>query len=147
MLLIAGAKKWWTGEIASVYDEMQYKDSVIFAGRISSEDMKNVMGSALALTYVSYFEGFGIPIVEAFRCGTPVITSNRTSMPEVGGNAVLLIDPFNPQEIATAMSRVTEDESLRSSLIRDGFERAKIFTWEKSSERLWKCVEKVLKPE
>jgi glycosyltransferase involved in cell wall biosynthesis len=144
VLLIAGAKKWWTGEIASVYEAMEYKDSVIFAGRLSSDDMKNVMGSALALTYVSYFEGFGIPIVEAFRCGTPVITSNRTSMPEVGGNAAVLIDPFDPEDIASAMKRITEDENLRNQLIQDGFERAKIFTWDKSSERLWQCIEKVL---
>ncbi len=147
VLLIAGAKKWWTGEISSVYDAMQHKDSVIFAGRLSADDMKNVMGSALALTYVSYFEGFGIPIVEAFRCGTPVITSNRTSMPEVGGDAVLLIDPFNPEDIASAMKRITDDESLRNQLIQDGFERAKIFTWDKSAERLWQCIEKVLNPE
>jgi glycosyltransferase involved in cell wall biosynthesis len=144
VLLIAGAKKWWTGEIASVYEAMECKDSVIFAGRLSSDDMKNVMGSALALTYVSYFEGFGIPIVEAFRCGTPVITSNRTSMPEVGGNAAVLIDPFDPEDIASAMKRITEDENLRNQLIQDGFERAKIFTWDKSSERLWQCIEKVL---
>lgn len=147
MLLIAGAKKWWTGEIASVYDAMTYKDSVVFAGRLSAEDMKNVMGSALALTYVSYFEGFGIPIVEAFRCGTPVITSDRTSMPEVGGDAVLLIDPFEPEDIAAAMRKITRDETLRNNLIQSGFERAKIFTWDKSSERLWQCIEKVLKAE
>lgn len=146
VLLIAGAKKWWTGEIASVYETMQYKDSVIFAGRLSSDDMKNVMGSALALTYVSYFEGFGIPIVEAFRCGTPVITSNRTSMPEVGGNAAVLIDPFDPEDIASAMKRINENENLRKELIQDGFERAKIFTWDKSAERLWQCIEKVINP-
>jgi glycosyltransferase involved in cell wall biosynthesis len=147
VLLIAGAKKWWTGEIASVFESMQHKDSVIFAGRLTADDMKNVMGSALALTYVSYFEGFGIPIVEAFRCGTPVITSNRTSMPEVGGDAVLLTDPFNPGDIASAMKRLVDDESLRNQLIQDGFERAKIFTWDKSAERLWQCIEKVLNPQ
>ncbi|MBW6490578.1 MAG: glycosyltransferase family 4 protein [Lentimicrobium sp.] len=147
VLLLAGAKKWWTGEIASVYESMKNKDTIIFAGRLSSEEMNNVMGSAEALTYVSYFEGFGIPIVEAFRCGTPVITSNCTSMPEVGGNAVLLTDPFNPEDIARAMKEVVKDESLRNRLIQEGFVRAKVFTWNKSAERLWQCIEKVLRPE
>lgn len=146
-LLIAGAKKWWTGEIASVYEAMKNKESVIFAGRLSAGEMNNVMGSAVALTYVSYFEGFGIPIVEAFRCGTPVITSNCTSMPEVGGNAVLLTNPFDPKDIASAMKKVVNDESIRNRLIQEGFERSGLFTWNKSAERLWLCIEKVLRPE
>ncbi|PKP46745.1 MAG: glycosyltransferase family 1 protein [Bacteroidetes bacterium HGW-Bacteroidetes-11] len=146
VLLLAGAKKWWTGEIASVYDSMKYQDSVIFTGRLETEEMKNVMGAAIALTYVSYFEGFGIPIVEAFRCGTPVISSNVTSMPEVSGQAALLINPFKPEEISDAMHMILHDENLRSKLIEEGFRRAEIFTWDKSAERLWNCIEKVLKP-
>jgi len=146
VLLLAGAKKWWTGEIASVFEAMKFSESVIFTGRLETEEMKNVTGSAIALTYVSYFEGFGIPIVEAFRCGTPVISSNVTSMPEVSGEAALLINPFNPEEISEAMHRIVQDEDLRKKLITEGFRRAEIFTWDKSAERLWNCIEKVLKP-
>jgi glycosyltransferase involved in cell wall biosynthesis len=145
-LLLAGAKKWWTGEIASVYDSMKYKDSIIFTGRLETDEMKNVMGAAIALTYVSYFEGFGIPIVEAFRCGTPVISSNVTSMPEVSGKGALLINPFNPEEISDAMHMIIHNKDLRNKLIDEGFKRAEIFTWDKSAERLWNCIEKVLKP-
>ncbi len=143
-LLIAGAKKWWTGEIAMVYNTMQYRDSVIFTDRLETSEMNYVMGSALALAYVSYFEGFGIPIVEAFRCGTPVITSDVTSMPEVAGTAALLADPFDPESIAGAMKRIAEDGELRSRLIEKGFERARIFTWDKSAERLWATIERVI---
>lgn len=146
VLLLAGAKKWWTGEIASVFEAMKFNESVIFTGRLETEEMKNVTGSAIALTYVSYFEGFGIPIVEAFRCGTPVISSNVTSMPEVSGEAALLINPFDPEEISEAMHRIVQDEDLRKKLITEGFRRAEIFTWDKSAERLWNCIEKVLKP-
>jgi len=143
-LLVAGARKWWTGEIADVFDEMKFRDDVIFAGRLDTGDMQKVMGSALALTYVSYFEGFGIPIVEAFRCGTPVITSNVTSMPEIAGEAALLVDPFKPDDIAQAMHSISTDALLRARLIKAGNERASCFTWDKSAERLWKTIEKAM---
>jgi len=144
VLIIAGAKKWWTGEIENVYKEMKFSHCVVFAGRLETAEMRNVLGSATALTYVSYFEGFGIPIVEAFRCGTPVITSNVTSMPEIAGKAALLVDPFNPNDIAEAMSNIATDQSLRQQLISAGFERAEVFTWDKSAKRLWQTIEKVM---
>lgn len=143
-LVITGAKKWWTEEMESVYSNMRYKADVIFTGRLETDEIKNLMGSALALTYVSYFEGFGIPIVEAFRSSVPVITSNVTSMPEVAGEAALLIDPFNPNDIASAMQKISEDYNLREKLIEAGTTRAQEFTWDKSAERLWNSIEKVL---
>lgn len=146
VLLIVGAKKWWTGEIADVFNNMKFKDLVFFTGRLETDEIKNVMGSAAALTYVSYFEGFGIPIVEAFRCGTPVISSNVTSMPEVCGDAALLVNPFQPDDIARAMHTVVTDKALANMLISNGYKRAEIFTWDKSSERLWNCIEKVIQP-
>ena len=144
MLMIAGARKWWTGEIARVYEGLSCKDDIHFAGRLDTSDMKLAMGSALALTYVSYFEGFGIPIIEAFRCGTPVITSNVTSMPEIAGEAALLVDPFNPESIEAAMQTVSKSPEKRQSLINAGFKRAELFTWDKSSERLWNTLQEVL---
>lgn len=144
VLLIAGARKWWTGEIAEVYESMTNKQDVVFAGRLETPDMLKVMGSAIALTYVSYFEGFGIPIIEAFRCGTPVITSNVTSMPEIAGEAALLVDPFSPVSIAEAMQRISTDQILRGQLIKAGNERAALFTWDKSAERLWKSIESAM---
>jgi glycosyltransferase involved in cell wall biosynthesis len=143
-LIITGAKKWWTEDMESVYSAMKFKDDVIFTGRLSLNEISDLMGSALALTYVSYFEGFGIPIIEAFRSEIPVITSNVTSMPEIAGDAALLTDPFNPDDIALAMQKVSEDNRLRESLIAAGRIRAKEFTWEKSAERLWVSIEKLL---
>jgi glycosyltransferase involved in cell wall biosynthesis len=121
---------------------MKNKDEVIFTAHLNSENLHRVLASALAITYVSYFEGFGIPIVEAFYCDTPVITSNVTSMPEVAGDAALLIDPFSIDSIAGAMQKISANENLRNSLIEKGRERRKMFSWQKTSERLWNSIEK-----
>jgi glycosyltransferase involved in cell wall biosynthesis len=143
-LLIVGAKMWWTKAIEQAYNEMVFKDDVIFTGRLNTGELNKVLGSAMALTYVSYFEGFGIPIVEAFYCDTPVITSNVTSMPEVAGDAALLINPFSPNSIAEAMLDISSNEVLRLDLVKKGQERRKMFSWQQTSERLWKTIEKVL---
>ncbi len=144
-LLIVGNKKWWTDEIRQTYSEMTHKDKVVFAGRLSAEKLHVAMASAYALTYVSYFEGFGIPIVEAFRCGTPVITANVTSMPEVAGDAALLCDPFKPESICSAMQKLSSDDTLRNHLIEKGNQRKMQFSWEKSASRLWDTIDSVLK--
>lgn len=145
-LLIVGARKWWTPQIRDAYESMRFRDEVIFAGRMDSVTLGRALGAALALTYVSYFEGFGIPIVEAFRCGTPVITSNITSMPEVAGEAALLVDPFSPQSIAAAMERIHCDEHLRAEMIRKGIERKDTFTWQKTADLLWNAIERTVRP-
>lgn len=139
-LLIVGVKKWWTKDIEEAYEAMRNKDCVIFSGRVGSEELRLIIGSALALTYVSYFEGFGIPIIEAYRCETPVITSNVTSMPEIAGDAAILVDPFNIEEITEAMLRLFRDKALCKKLIERGRIRKQVFTWDRSAERLWKSI-------
>ena len=136
-LLIVGSKRWWTEPIKNAYEAMTHKDDVIFAGRLSAEDLHLVTASALASVYVSYFEGFGIPIVEAFKCDTPVITSNVTSMPEVANDAALLVDPFKEESIADAMEKIL-DEELRNDLIEKGRIRRQDFSWDKAAETWWK---------
>lgn len=143
-LVITGVKKWWTKEIESVYSEMSFKDDVIFTGRLTVPEARQTMASALALTYVSYFEGFGIPIVEAFRSGTPVITSNVSSMPEISGDAALIVDPFDVSSISRALIQISSDDKLREQLIAKGFERAKKFTWNQSAGNLWNSVLKTM---
>jgi len=143
-LMIVGEKMWWTNEIKAAYETMKYKQDVLFSGRLKFNELQRVVASALALTYVSYFEGFGIPIIEAFYTGIPVITSNVTSMPEVAGDAALLVDPFSVESIADAMIKIAADEGLRKSLIEKGNERAKDFSWQKSADRLWGSIEKIL---
>ena len=142
-LLIVGEKQYWTDEIKATYEKMAFRDDVIFSGRLGLDELTKVVASALALTYVSYFEGFGIPIVEAFYAETPVITSNVTSMPEVAGDAALIIDPFSIESISDAMKQISTNESLRKSLIEKGKERAGLFSWQKSADRLWGAIERM----
>jgi glycosyltransferase involved in cell wall biosynthesis len=102
------------------------------------------MGAALANVYVSSFEGFGVPIIEAFQAQIPVITSNVTSMPEVAGDAAILVNPSDSREISSAMLRLSGDGSFRNGLIEKGVKRADYFTWERSSELLWTSVERAM---
>lgn len=139
-LVVVGEKKWWTKPISDAFEKMDHKEEVVFCGRLDSNELHRITAAALAITYVSYFEGFGIPIAEAFRCGVPVITSNVTSMPEVAGDAALLIDPYNINSIASAMALMVKDEKLRAELIRKGFERAGLFTWDGAASRLWESM-------
>ena len=143
-LLIVGNKKFWTREIQKAYEGMRYGHEVIFTGRIPADELQKAVASALAMAYVSYFEGFGLPIVEAFRCDTPVLTSNVTSMPEVAGNAAMLVDPFSVKSIADGLEKITLDPELRTALIEKGRERRQEFTWQRSAEQLWAVIEKVL---
>jgi glycosyltransferase involved in cell wall biosynthesis len=143
-LLLTGKKRWWTDEMEKTYNAMKHRDDVIFTGRLDENDLKLVTASAFASVYVSTFEGFGIPIVEAMRCGVPVITSNVTSMPEVAGNAALLCDPFSPESIAEAMLEIYSDEKLRTSLIEKGLKRQLDFSWDLTALKLWDSVEKSL---
>ena len=143
-LLIVGEKRWWSEPIEQAYSQMRFKDEVIFAGRLSAEDLHLVTASALASAYVSYFEGFGIPILEAFKCDTPVITSNVTSMPEVADDAALFVDPFSEASIAEGMTEML-DENVREYLIEKGRERAKDFSWDKAADGIWNCLMKAIK--
>lgn len=143
-MLVVGEKYYWTSDIKRTYINMKYKDDVIFTGRLSTEDLKNVIGSALAMTYVPYFEGFGIPILEAMNCDTPVITSNITSMPEVTMDAALLVDPFSVESIANAMLYLYKDEDMRNTLIEKGRRRKLDFNWNKTADALWKSIEKAV---
>ncbi len=143
-LVIVGSKQWWTKSIRNAYENMDNKKDVVFTGHLSSEDLNMVVASAIAMTYVSYFEGFGIPIIEAFKAETAVITSNVTSMPEVAGDAALIVDPFDYKDIAAAMAKIESDTALRASLIAKGKERAKLFTWENTANKIWESIIKVV---
>jgi len=143
-LLIVGSKMWYNKDLKLTLDAMQYKDDVVFSGRLPIEELCRATASATAMTYVSYFEGFGIPILEAFAAGVPVITSNVTSLPEVAGNAALLVDPFDVEEISSAMKNLAENENLREDLIQKGFQRCQAFSWDLSAQYLWRSIEKTI---
>jgi glycosyltransferase involved in cell wall biosynthesis len=139
-LLLTGKKRWWTDEMEKVHSSMKFKDDVIFTGRLDENDLHLVTASAFASVYVSTFEGFGIPIVEAMRSGVPVITSNVTSMPEVAGDAAILCDPFSYESISRSMAELWKDQNLRNILIEKGLARQKNFTWDKTAAALWTSI-------
>jgi len=143
-LVVVGEKMFWSRNIEKAFASMVHKNQVIFAGRLEPEKLKNVMGSALALTFVPFFEGFGIPIVEAFMAGIPVIASNITAMPEVAGEAALLVSPFQTKEIAEAMKMITFVPDLRKKLVEKGFQRSRMFSWDKTAEQFWEAIEKTM---
>ncbi len=140
-LVITGSGMFKTREIEKTYEGMRHKNGVIFTGRLSTEDLHQVLGAALSLTFVPYFEGFGIPVIEGMSAGIPVICSNTTSLPEVGGNAVLYSDPYEVSQIKDAMVRVAEDADLRNELIVKGREQLKKFSWDKTAEQLWGSIQ------
>jgi glycosyltransferase involved in cell wall biosynthesis len=143
-LLIVGKKMWWTDEVEKAYQELKFKDDILFAGRTSDNELYKITASAFALTYIPIFEGFGIPLVEAMSCGIPVITSNVTSMPEVVEDAGIIVNPFSIEDIAQAMIKVTSDGSLRKKMIEDGFVQTKKFSWKKTGDLLWQSILKTI---
>lgn len=143
-LVIVGNKQYWTNEIKNTYLAMNYKSEVIFLGHLSPKILNRLVSSAVAMMYVSYFEGFGIPIIEAFKAETAVITSNVTSMPEVAGDAALLIDPFNAQEIANAMEKVESNLFFRTELIERGKKRVELFSWDYTTESIWNSIKRTI---
>lgn len=144
-LLLVGRKAWDFKVVERIHASMKYREDVRFLGHIPSEELGEIVASAFAMVYVSLFEGFGIPIVEAMSCQVPVITSNVTSMPEAAGDAALLVNPLSVEEIAAAMKRLREDEALRQSLIEKGKEQITKFSWELTARKLWASCEQVLK--
>lgn len=140
-LVIAGGVMFKTVDITRTYEGMRFKDDVVFTGRLDIKDLHQVLGAALALTFVPYFEGFGIPVIEGMSAGIPVICSNTTSLPEVGGSAVLYADPFAISQIKDAMIRIAEDAPLRQELIEKGKKQQVKFTWDKTAEQLWGSIQ------
>jgi glycosyltransferase involved in cell wall biosynthesis len=125
--------------------ETGMQDRVIFTGFITEDELDNLLRSARLLIYPSLYEGFGIPILEAMMVGTPVVTSQVTAMPEVAGDAALLVDPLDVHAMAQAMQRVLSDKKLRQSLVRKGRERARPYTWESTCSQYCDMYEELLR--
>jgi glycosyltransferase involved in cell wall biosynthesis len=142
--VVVGEKMYWSGDIKSTYDKMKYKDDVIFSGRLEPDVLCNVVGSSVGLVFPSFFEGFGIPIIEAFNAEVPVITSNVTSMPEIAGDAAMLVNPVSVEQIASAMFKISSDSEYARSLVEKGKLRREDFSWERTSENVWRSIEKVI---
>lgn len=125
----------------SLIKKLNINNSVYFAGVISDEMLSSYYRGAVALAFPSLYEGFGLPALEAMACGTPVVTSNVTALPEVVGDAAVLVDPYDVDSIAEGIRRVVEDSALRETLRRKGLERARQFSWDRTAELTWKVLQ------
>lgn len=144
-LVVVGHRVWWQDELAEAYDKMHHKDDVIWIGRADEILLTKLLGSAISLVFPSLFEGFGIPIIEAFQAEVPVITSNCTSMPEVAGDAALYIEPTNVLQLCEKLQLIATDESVRKHLVDKGRKQRDKFSWNNTSELLWQSIEKTLR--
>ena len=143
-LVLAGPVFWGLSEINKVIEENGMKGEVVFTGRLEDSELALILGSAAALTFIPYYEGFGIPLVEAMQAGVPILTSNVTSLPEVAADAAILVNPFDVNEIKNAMLELTYNETLRHDLIKKGNLRKYHFSWDKSANLLWESITKTL---
>jgi glycosyltransferase involved in cell wall biosynthesis len=117
-------------------DDPGLASEIVLTGYVDNRDLPAIYSLSRLFLYPSLRESFGIPIIEAMACGTPVITSNTSSMPEVSGGAALLIDPFHPDELTKALIRLDQDDDLRASLSAQGLQRAIAFSWKHAAERM-----------
>jgi len=132
-LVLAGKRGWLDDETFRAAAKSAARRDIKFTGYIKDQDLPALYSGALCFIYPSYFEGFGLPVLEAMQCGVPVLAANRTSLPEVVGDAGLLFDPFNAKAIAEALARVIEDSNYRAELGHRGIERARAFKWTTSA--------------
>ncbi len=115
-------------------------DEIIFTGHLPLSKLARVMGSATIFTYVSYFEGFGIPLVEAMKCGTPILSGDRTSLPEVAGDCAIYCDPFNINDISEKLTSLANNSELQTELSQKGIKRSELFSWNKTANEIWNII-------
>ena len=128
-LVLAGKRGWLDDEVFRAAQQDGLSESISFIGYVPEKDLPALYSGAMCFVYPSYFEGFGLPVIEAMQCGAPVIAGNRSSLPEVAGDAALLFDPFDTRALADAIARVTDDPDYRAELCARGFKRAGTFSW------------------
>jgi glycosyltransferase involved in cell wall biosynthesis len=132
-LVIAGAKGWNNGNIKKEMQKSAFNKDIISIGFIEADEKPFIYNLASLFVYPSFFEGFGIPPLEAMKSGVPVVVSNNSSLPEIVGKAGLLVDPDRPDEICIAMKEIILNKELKEKLIKEGIKRAENFSWEKSA--------------
>ena len=142
-LVIAGRMAWKTDETKLVYDSMQFKDDVIFTGHLQLSELTRLMASADAFVYPSLFEGFGIPVVEARYCGVPVITSDRSSLPEVGGSSALYFNPEDITNMKDVMKHFLMDRENIMMAARKANNVKEILNWDKTVNRIEDAINSI----
>ncbi len=145
-LLLIGKKMFMGSELDNILQDLKSKNDIQFLGRVEdATEVNNLISASIAMVYVSVFEGFGIPCLEAMRCGTAVIASNTSSLPEVCGDAGFYVDPNSIDSIADGMKKIASDSGLRQVLINKGMPQSQKFSWQKTSELLWNLIEECIK--
>ncbi|MGB1237942.1 MAG: glycosyltransferase family 4 protein [Pseudomonadales bacterium] len=140
-LVLVGAKGWGDSELQSTINRLEQRGELIRLGYVSQQDLPLLYRAAQLLVYVSLYEGYGMPVAEAMASGTPVITANVTSMPEVAAGAALLVDPLDEQMIGEAIQQVLEDQVMREKLITAGTEKSLDYTWGRSADLLYDVMQ------
>ena len=144
-LLIVGERFWWDDRMQHAFTSMRHGDRVRFTGRLNQEALHQALGGAQALAFVSYFEGFGIPVAEAMRCGVPVVAAEATCLPEIAGDAAHYCDPFSVADISRALFDVWSDLVRCDQLRAAGVKRAQRYSWDKAADALWTSFERMCK--
>ncbi|HEX5708032.1 MAG TPA: glycosyltransferase family 1 protein [Pyrinomonadaceae bacterium] len=132
-LVLVGKRAWLYGETLRAVEAEGVREHTTFTGYVSESDLPALYTGALCFVYPSFFEGFGLPPLEAMACGTPVLTGDRTSLPEVVGDAALTVDPFDTDSLGRAVERLIDDAALREALRERGLARARLFTWRRTA--------------
>ena len=140
-LVIAGILGWSYRSLFEIIRVSPYRDDIHVLGFVDGQDKPTLYSLAKLFVYPSFFEGFGFPPLEAMACGTPTMVSHTTSLPELVGDAAVLIDPLRLEEVARAMEEVLQDVQLRQHLRNIGFERVKKFQWEDTARETLKILE------
>ncbi len=142
-LVLAGGKGWLFNQIQTKIETLNLGERVILPGFIPQADKAALLSGATAYLFPSLYEGFGLPVLEAMACGTPVLAANTSSLPEVAGSAALLVSPTDTTAIAEGISALLTDSVLRQTLAEKGFVRAKEFSWQKTGAEIWEILIKV----
>ena len=143
-LILAGPPLPRADEIVALAQTLEAAEDIRYVGYLPREDLPAVMTAALAYVFPSLYEGFGLPPLEAMACGTPVVSSMAGALRETIGDAAIAIDPTDDDMMIAALGRVIEDESTRRDLVARGYERVKLFTWQRTAEMTWAVYERVL---
>jgi glycosyltransferase involved in cell wall biosynthesis len=142
-LVIGGNPKSCFEDVKEIINQEIIQKDVLFTGYLKKDDLVDMYNAADLFVYPSLYEGFGSPPLEAMACGTPVIVSNTSSLPEVVGDSGKLIDPYNTKDLAEVIEELILDEGYREELSRKGFARSKLFTWERAGKETWKVYEEI----
>ena len=141
-LVIAGGLGWLYHDVFREVEELHLGDDVVFPGFVPDQDLPALYSLADVLAYPSLYEGFGFPPLEAMACGTPVVCSNSSSLPEVVGDAAITVSPTDVEALADGLITVLEDHRVQAELVEKGHKRARLFTWEASARKLVGCFER-----